>query len=170
MLQLCVFGSQAGPLVMEKRCYLTVFGSCELRRPTLARQIASTQAVSNGKAPESKMIFLTVFGGTRIICPTLAEEYVDLRAAIESGHLELGRWESYLVELEKWQSSAYLSLTLFASLEDAHLPSEDQEVETLALQRHFGRIGEQAGRILEMGVGQRGAARRSIIQEAVLAD
>ena len=97
----------------------------------------------------------------------LAEEFIDLREAIAGGALDLNRWDSYLAELERWQSSAFLSLTLFAGFEMAALPNENDEIESLALQRHLGNIGEDSGRILEMGVGQTGAQRRAVIQQAV---
>jgi hypothetical protein len=63
-----------------------------------------------------------------------------------------------------------MSLTLFAGFEETQLPSEDEEVEGLALQRQFGNVSEQSSRILEMGVGQSGAQRRTVLRQAVLAE
>ena len=46
-----VFGSHEGPLSAEKKCCFTVFGSCELKRPTLARQMITALRVKEGKIP-----------------------------------------------------------------------------------------------------------------------
>jgi hypothetical protein len=170
MLQLCVFGGYEGPLSAEKKCCFTVFGSCELRRPTLARQIIRAGKISEGHVPAPKMIFVTVFGSTEIKSPTLAEEFIDLREAIRNRALDFDRWDFYIAELDRWNSSSLMSLTLFGSFEETHLPTEEEEVEGLALQRHFGALSEESGRILEMGVGQAGAQRRSVVRQAILAD
>ncbi len=168
MLQLCIFGGHAGLLTPEKKCYFTIFGGCELRRPTLAKQIISSEQSDKRNLPTPKMIFITLFGGTDIKCPTLAEEYLDLKAAVESRVLDLNNWDTYISRLDSWQSSSLMSLTLFAAFNETNLPSEDQEVEGLALQRHLGKISEESGRILEMGVGQKGSGRQSVIHQAVL--
>ena len=167
MLQLCIFGGYEGPLAPEKKCCFTVFGGCTLRRPTLARQMIANERVSAGKAPTPRMIFITIFGATNIKCPTLAEEFVDLREAIHNGALDANRWDFYVAELDRWSSSSLMSLTLFGGFEETELPGDDEEIEGLALQRHLGNIGEESGRILEMGVGQSGTQRRSVLQQAM---
>lgn len=167
MLQLCIFGGYEGPLSPEKKCCFTVFGGCTLRRPTLARQMIATERIGQGKAPTPKMIFVTIFGATTIKCPTLAEEFIDLREAVNNGALEADRWDFYVAELDRWNSSSLMSLTLFGGFEETELPSDDEEAEGLALQRHLGNIGEDSGHILELGVGQSGANRRAVLQQAV---
>ncbi len=167
MLQVCAFSGYEGPLRREKKCFLTVFGSSELHRPTLARQLVAARAERDGKTATSKMIFLTFFGSTSIICPTLAEEYLELQQSVDSGSLDLRNWNSYLAELDQFQSSSLMSLTLFGGFDEHSLPSENKEVEGLALQRHLGNISDDSGHILEMGVGSSGAQRNSVVLEAL---
>jgi hypothetical protein len=168
MLQLCIFGGYEGPLSPDKKVFFTLFGGCTLHRPTLARQLLTARSTLQGRAPAPKMIVLTVFGNTAVICPTLAEEFIDLREAVNGGALNMGHWDAYMAELDRWQSAALLSLTLFGGFDEAKLPSDEDEINALALQRHFGNVGEAAGRILEMGVGQSGSQRRAIVQQAVM--
>ncbi|GJM23989.1 MAG: hypothetical protein DHS20C16_04040 [Phycisphaerae bacterium] len=169
MLQLCAFGGYEGPLSREKKCFLTVFGSSDLNRPTVARQLMAARSQKEGKTPASKLIFLTLFGSTSIKCPTLAEEYLDLQQCVENGSLELGDYKNYITELDQYQSSTMMSLTLFASLAEHTLPTENEEVEGLALQRHFGNISDDSGHILELGVGRSGAHRNSVVYQALQA-
>ena len=170
MLQFCVFGGHEGLLSPEKKCFLTVFGGCTLKRPTLARQMMAAQRGAEGRIQRPKMIFITLFGSTSIVCPTLAEEYIDMREAVRGGAIDMERWDFYLAELDRWESSSLMSMTLFGSLSETDVPDEDTEIEGLALQRHFNNIGEESGRILEMGVGQAGSHRRTVIQQAVMAE
>ena len=167
MLQLCVFGGYEGPLSAEKKCCFTVFGGCTLRRPTLARQIITARRVRDGVVATPKMIFVTLFGGTEIKYPTLAEEFVDMREAIRGNVLRPDDWDRYLLDVEQFNSSSLLSLTMFGSFSESELPTEDEEVEGLALQRHFGNLSDSGSRVLETGVGQRGSARHAVIRQAV---
>lgn len=167
MLQLCVFGGYEGPLSREKKCFLTMFGGSELHRPTLARQLIAARAQREGKTGAAKMIFLTFFGATSIKCPTLAEEYLDFQQSVANGSLEMTDWKSYMSDLDDFQSSSLISLTLFGGFAEHDLPSENEEVEGLALQRHFGNISADSGHVLEMGVGQSGAHRNSVVFQAM---
>ena len=128
--------------------------------------------IPNRKKKTSKtlwlwLIFITVFGATEIKSPTLAEEFLDLREAIHTGTLRDGDWDRYLAELDRYQSSALMSLTLFGSFSESELPSDDEEIEGIALQRHFGNITADSGKMLEMGVGQSGSQRHAMIRQAV---
>ena len=60
-----------------------------------------------------------------------------------------------------------MSLTLFGAFSETELPSDDEEIEGLALQRHFGNITADSGKVLEMGVGQSGSQRHALIRQAV---
>jgi hypothetical protein len=169
MLQLCLFSGFEGPLTAERKCYLTIFGGCELRRPTLARQLLALRRADGGHVPTPRTIFITIFGGTSILYPTLAEEYLDLREAVERGQLDPRQIDFLVAELDRWQSSTFLTVTLFASFDEAELPAEEQEIDALALHRHLGRIDSTAGRVLESGIGMRGSQRRAVVQQAALA-
>ncbi len=166
MVHFCIFGGYEGPLSPEKKCCFTLFGGCALRRPTLARQLIAARQIRDGNAPIPKLVFITIFGATEIKCPTLAEEFLDLREAVATGALDPAQWDFYLAELDRWQSSAVMALTLFGAFSESELPAEKDEIESLALQRHLGQIDDDSGRILEMGIGQNGAQRRAIIRQA----
>ena len=91
-----------------------------------------TQKAKDGGAPTPKMIFLTLFGATEIKCPTLAEEFMDLREAVQTGALDINRWDYYMTELDRWRSSSFISFTLFGGFSELELPNEEEEVESLA--------------------------------------
>lgn len=167
MLRFCMFGGYEGPLTPDHRCYVTLFGACELKAPTLARRLIAVRHGETRQARNARQVFVTLFGSTEIKSPTLAEEFIDLKEAVRGGLLDLDRWEQYVAELETVQSRSFLTFTLFGALSETELPSEDEEVESLALQRHFGNIGEDSGRLLEMGVGQAGVNRRTVLHGAL---
>jgi hypothetical protein len=94
MVQVTIFGGHDGRLRYDKWLYITLFGGCELVRPTVARQILmSRQAASPERPKQRKPFFLTLFGGAEITSPTLAEEFIDLRELISSGLLTLSDWD-----------------------------------------------------------------------------
>lgn len=90
-----------------------------------------------------------------------------MREAIQSGALRPEDWDRYQAEVDRFNSSSMLSLTLFGAFSETELPTEDEEIEGLALQRHFGNITADSGRVLEMGVGQSGSQRHAVIRQAV---
>ena len=185
MLQMCVFGGYDGQLGQETKTYFTLFGGCDLKRPTLARELlAMLRARSEVPSPgygenntlpttprprSGRKVVITIFGATEITYPTLAEEFIDLREACHSGQLDINAWDSYMAELAQWQQQNIISFTLFAGFDETNLPSEEAEVESLALQRYLGGISEAAGHMLEMGVGQTGSQRRAVVHQAILA-
>ncbi|HEY3244633.1 MAG TPA: hypothetical protein VGM03_14930 [Phycisphaerae bacterium] len=188
MFQVCIFGGYEGRLLPTKRVLITLFAGAELHRPTLARRLlACRQRQVEGRA--HRVFVLTIFGSTEMRYPTLAEEFLDMREAVRSGALSLTDWDALLGDLrrleaagtggrepqEVWGGRALsddegiVSLTLFGSLEETSLPSEDAEVDALAVQRHLGNIPESAGKVLEFGIGQPEAARRAILRQAIAA-
>ena len=169
MLQWCMFGGYEGQWGPEAKVYFTVFGSSELRRPTLARQLLALRPANTHAPAAGRKIFITIFGATEIKCPTLAEEFIDLHEAIHSGTLDAAQWETHMSELDRRLQGSIASFTLFGGFEETAVPSEDEEVESLALHRHLGNIDEESGRVLELGVGQAGSQRRAVIHQAVMA-
>ena len=170
MLQVCIFGSYEGRLRANKRCFFTLFGAAELRRSTLARRILTGQA-QDRTAPHSRQrhIVITLFGSTEIKAPTLAEEFLDLQEAVRSGALSLHAWDQFTADLARSDEDTLFSLTLFGGFEETGLPGEDEEVDSLALQRHLGNINDSAVQILQMGVGQDDAHRRAVVRQAIAA-
>ena len=136
--------------------------------PALARQLLAMRRENRAEARPGRKVIITIFGGTDITSPPLAEEFIDLREAVRSGALDPNRWDDYMTELAHAEPKTIMSFTLFGGFDEANLPDEDEEVESLALQRHLGNVSEESGRVLEMGVGQGGAQRRAVIHQAVV--
>ena len=143
MFHLCLFGGHGGELSADRKLYLTMFGGCEVLRPTLAKQMLVLRHSGRGRSGPPLHVFITLFGGTDVTAPTLAQEYLDLQNALRAGQLTLEQWDRDIAELGQAFRSA--SLTLFGGFDDAKLPSEDQELEDLALNRHLGYLSDAAG-------------------------
>lgn len=170
MIQVTIFSGHAGQLRYDKLFYLTLFGGCELIRPTVARQMLSQRQAERGQwAPGRKPFFLTIFGGVTIKLPTLAEEFIDLRDTMVSGMLTMEDWERAMGDPVRIES-CIASFTVFGGFDECKLPSENQEIESLAVQRHLGNISDQAGQLLQYGIGLQESERRATLRRAVLAD
>lgn len=169
MIQVTVFSGRSGELRMDSSFYLTLFGRFELTRPTIARQIlAKRQAQRPGHLPSARPFFLTIFGGGTIKSPTLAAEFIDLKETISSGLLEMADWERAMSDLAQGEPILG-SFTLFGGLDESGLPSEAQEIDSLAVQRHLGNIPESASQVLQYGIGQGGSERTATLRRAILA-
>lgn len=169
MIQLCMFSGHEGRWRPDQKLYFTMFGGCALTRPTVARQIlADREWQADPRRSPQRTFFLTVFGGVVIRSPTLSEEFIDLRQILDSGALSLTDYERAIAVLGRSESSIY-PLTVFGGFVECQLPSENVEVDSLALQRHVGNIPDSAGRVLQLGIGQRDAERRATVHRAVLA-
>lgn len=169
MIQVTIFGGHEGQLRYDKWFYLTLFGGCDLIRPTIARQLlARREGDRQAIAPAKKPFFLTLFGGVDIKSPTLAEEFIDLKEMLAGGLLTMGDWERAVANLgrDEW---GVASFTMFGGFDETALPTEDEEIESLAAQRHLGNIPESAGQVLQFGIGQRGSERRATIHRAIQA-
>jgi hypothetical protein len=165
-----MFGGYDGRLRANKRIFLTMFGACELHRPTWARQLLSERARGKGEPERRRHAAITLFGATEIKAPTLAEEFTDLQEAIRSGVLAREDLARFTAGLGDDDGGAIFSLTLFGAFDEVSLPSEDEEVDSLALQQHLGNISDSAARVLQLGVGQSDAHRRAVVQQAVAAN
>jgi len=189
MLKVTIFGGHNGRLGHEGQVYLTIFGACELVRPTIAWQLISQRheeqrgpketapsdswqhrlGLNRGRGSRSKPFFFTIFGGTELKSPTLAEEFMDLREAIQNGLLTLDDVGRSLADLTHAEPSIG-SFTIFAGFDECMLPKEDAEVDSLAVHRHIGNVSERAGGVLQMGIGQRAGERRATIRQALLVE
>lgn len=168
MVNFCMFAGSEGDLSAGKRLYVTVFGGCELRRPTLARQIIEWRR-SGGTGAAFKprtAYFLTLFGGVSITAPTLAEEFLDLQDAIRANLITLEDWDRAIGQLSSGDLVRTASITIFGAFEGASVPDENVELDKLAAMQHLSRIPPEAVQSLMLGVGQRGAQRHAVIREA----
>jgi len=170
MIQVTVFSGHEGMLRCDRLVYLTLFGGCELVRPTLARQLlARRRAGRDPMERPRRPFFFTMFGGTAIKAPTLAQEFLDLREIIGSGVLRAQELDGLLAELDQ-SDGALGSFTLFGGFDECELPSENAEIDSLGIQRHLGNLSEEACRVLQLGIGQRDSERRAAVRRAVLVD
>lgn len=168
MIHITVFSGHDGQLQPDKRFYLTLFGGCDLTRPTVARQLLhERQVAQSGRPTTPPPFFLTIFGGVDIKYPTLTEEFLDLREMLNSGLLTMEDWDRSMAQLGR-SSTNVASFTLFGGFGECELPSEEEEVDSLAVQRHLGNISESAGKVLQFGIGQRGSERVAALRRAFL--
>jgi hypothetical protein len=167
MIQFCIMSGLEARIRPEPKIYVTLMGGCELKRETLARQIlAQRQRKREGKEGPPRQFFLTIMGATEITCPTLAEEFLDLQQLIRTGELSVADWDRALADLGRLDVSI-ASFTLMGAFCECELPSETQEIDSLALQRHLGNISTDAGEVLQHGIGQRDAERYSVVRRAL---
>jgi len=170
MIHFCIMSGYEGLIRPERKIYFTLMGGCDLRRPTVARQIlAQRQNAAQGLPIAPRQFFFTIMGGVDIQCPTLAEEFIDLREMIQSHALSMNDWDQAIADLSKTDASIG-SFTLMGGFSESTLPSEDKEIESLAVQRHLGNISDRAGEVLQYGIGQRDSERRATLRRAVLAE
>ena len=166
MFHFCIMGGREGELTPDQKVCITIFGGCELRRPTLAKQIIESRRRSSAGLPKRSHFFVTICGATELKLPTLAEEYLAMQEAVKSGVLAMGDWDAAMTHLVSDDVFQCDSFTLMGGFGSHELPAENEEVEGLAINRHLGHIPETAGKMLELGVGQRGAQRAAIIRQA----
>ncbi|MFH1748824.1 MAG: hypothetical protein ABIG44_17460 [Planctomycetota bacterium] len=166
MIHLCLFGGQGGQIGDGRKVYMTLFGGCEVRRPTVARQLVEAQQHGQTNSTTTGPFFITFFGGTSVKAPTLAQEYLDLQDALRSGILTMDQWDRTIARVFG-QFRPLGSLTLFGSFDGDELPSEDEELDDMALNRHLGQIPDDAVDLLMPAVGQRGATRTASVRQAL---
>ena len=170
MIHFTIFAGHEGRLRLDGTFYLTMFGGCELIRPTLARHAMTKRELEReGRATRQKPFFLTIFGGAGIKLPTLAEEYLDLQESLGSGLLAMADWERSVTDLTR-SDSLFGSFTLFGGFDEGELPSENEEIEAIALHRHLGNLSDTAGQMLQYGIGRRDAERYATVHRAVNAE
>jgi len=163
-------GGQESQIQPEPKIYITFMGASELRRDTLARQILSKRRREReGRTAPPRQFFLTIMGGTDIRCPTLAEEFIDLQQLIRSGELTPADWDRALRDLGRLDVSIS-SFTLMGGFSECELPSETEEIDSLALQRHMGNITREVGDVLQHGIGKRDGERHATLRRALLVE
>lgn len=167
MFQVCIMSGHEGVIQPEKKFYLTLMGGCDFTRPTVARQIlARKEQMRQGISERPTQFFFTLMGGVDIKSPTLAAEFLDLREMVRSGVLSMSDWDAAVADLGRFDVSIG-SFTLMGGFADGQLPSEANEIDSLALQFHLGNIPEQSLRVLQMGIGQKDPERRATVRRAL---
>ncbi|HZN38437.1 MAG TPA: hypothetical protein VFD82_06515 [Planctomycetota bacterium] len=94
MFHLTVFSATEGELAPARATVFTVFGSAELRGPTVAQQLLHFRAQQLRKPGRWDWLFrseenlaVTIFGATTIHEPTIAEEYSALAGVVRAGRI-----------------------------------------------------------------------------------
>ncbi len=169
MFHATIFSGRSGELRLDGSFYLTLFGGIDLSRPTIARQLLERRQAQRDQRPtHQRPFFLTIFGGGTIKCPTLVAEFIDLRQMISGGLLDISDWERAMADLGRGDA-AFGSFTVFGGFDECKLPTEEEEIDSLAVQRHLGNIPEGAGTVLQYGIGLGGTERTATLRRAVLA-
>ncbi len=169
MIQFCIMGGLDAVIKPESKIYFTLMGGCELRRETLARRLLSQRQRQREGRTIPRQFFITIMGGVDIRCPTLAEEFIDLQQMIRSGELTMTDWDRAMGELGQLDVSIG-SFTLMGGFGECELPSETQEVDSLALQRHMGNITRDASDVLQHGIGKRDGERQATLRRALVVE
>lgn len=163
MVQFCIFGGQGGVVRPDRpRIYCTLFGGCDLRLAPMATLAA---ALRNNRS-RGMPFFFTAFGATEVKRPTLVDEFIDLQEHLRAGTLHPRTWEADMREAAE-QVGHYGSFTIFGGLETSELPSENEELDRMALSYSLGQIGEMSRRLLMTAIGQNGTQRAAAICQAV---
>jgi hypothetical protein len=169
MFKITICGGHEGQFRQERKLYLTLCGACELVRPTLARQLVTDHGMRNDPSRRpARPFFITIMGATEIKYPTLAAEFIDLREMMRSGALSRDAWERGLAEISR-QEGTVGSFTIMAGFDENTLPTEEEEIDSLAIQYHVGNIDDSARRILQSGIGRAGVERGAVIHRAAAA-
>ena len=170
MIRFTIFSGYEGRLRLDGMFYLTLFGGCELVRPTIARHaMVRKELEQDRRAVRQRPFFLTIFGGASIKLPSLTEEFLDLRESLSSHALAMGDWERSVTDLSR-SDSLFGSFTLFGGFVEEDLPSETEEIEAIALHRHLGNLSDTAGQLLQYGIGQHDTERYTTVRRAFLAE
>ncbi len=167
MIHFCICGGHEGEMTSDKRIYITICGGCELKRPTLARQLIEMRERGSKADPSRWRFFFTLFGATELKAPTLAEEFLDLQDAVRAGLLTVDEWDRGIGRLRTMDGLNASSFTLCGGFSTNELPTEDEELDRLALNRHMGHISDSAGRALMLAVGHDGSQRPAAIRRAM---
>lgn len=167
MIQFCIFGGHDGRLSTDPyKLYFTMFGGCKLQMPTIASQILAIQR-SRSQLTTRRMFFVTIFGATEIQLPTLVEEFFDAMHAMQSSAIEPAEWDRLAAQLTADDGLRIGSFTLFAGFDSTEMPSEDQELDRIALAYQLGQINDATRQALMLGIGTRGPQRVGAIRMAL---
>lgn len=169
MVYFSVFGGHDGRLGPGRSIYISVFGGATLTRPPLAAQLIENRANAGDASMEWQYFFFSVFGGATITWPTLAEEYLALCEALHAGALRIEDWDRGSSRTGSVGALRMGSFSVFGGMDSDALPSEDEELDDITLQRHAGRISDVAVQYLMLGVSQGGAHRLAAVRDAVAA-
>lgn len=162
MFHLALFSGTEGVLSPRGGTAFVLFGSAELRTPTLAQRLV--YARERAKRPLSRMdrllgrdqwLLITLFGGTEMIRPTLVEELAALRGLMSSGGVSRTELQGLAdASISPPDLVGGLStLTLFGACVVAR-PSPKKEIAAIDRAAKAGEVDPRARPALESLIGQ----------------
>jgi hypothetical protein len=166
MVRFTIFSGHEGSLGPDGDIYITVFAGSDLERPPLATLAARTRGQPNPDYPAARYTFFTLFGGVEVRWPTIAQEFLALRDALRSGALTLADWDGFVARHGQAGGLRVNAFTLFGGCNGDGVPSEDKELDDLALHRHLGHLTDAALQTLLPAIGQKGALRLAVLRQA----
>lgn len=166
MVHFSVFGGHEGHLNPGRCVYICVFGGASLKRTPAATRLVALRQQSDAPRSGWQHFFFNLFGGTTIKWPTLAEEYLALMDALRARSITMEEWDRGIGQANDLLALRAASFSMFGGVETDALPSEDQELDDLSLQRHTGLIPEPVLERLMLAIGQVGAQRLAAVRQA----
>jgi hypothetical protein len=167
MVRFTIFSGHEGPLGPDGDVYVTVFASSQLERPPLATWAARTRGQPVTGRPPAHYTFFTLFAGVEVRWPTIAQEYLALREALRNGVLTLADWDGFVARHGQAGGLRMNAFTLFGGCCGDGVPSEDKELDDLALHRHLGHLTDAAIQTLLPAIGQKSVLRLAAVRQAV---
>ncbi|QOJ14565.1 MAG: hypothetical protein HRU75_07895 [Planctomycetia bacterium] len=168
MLQFCFCGGYEGQLRPDRpRVYVTIFGACEVKLASMATLASAHERSGRPDGPRRGSYFITFCGGSEVKRITLAEEYCDLLQALRSGAISDPSWEALVTDAYSHSVQNIGSFTLFGGFDISELPTENEELDRLALSHSLGQIADTPRKILMLAIGQDGVQRASSVCQAV---
>lgn len=165
MVHFNVFGGTDGQLELRGSVYINVFGGAKLTRLPFARQVVND--LVNPRTPHGSHFFFCLFGAVTLRWPTLAEETLALLEGLRSGAITTAHWDQAVARQAGASAPDIGSFSIFGGVDSDAIPSEDQELDDLTMQRHLGTLPEAAVETLMLGIGKRGSSRLAVVRQAV---
>lgn len=162
MFHLALFSGTEGVLSPRGGTAFVLFGSAELRTPTLAQRLV--HARERAQSPLSRMdrllgrdqwLLITLFGGTNMVRPTLVEELAALRGLMTSGGVSRAEIQG-LADASVSPPDLVVGLstfTLFGACVVAR-PSAKKEIAAIERAEKAGEVDQRARPLLESLIGQ----------------
>jgi hypothetical protein len=166
MVHFSLFGGHEGQLNPGRCVYICVFGGASLKRSPVAMRLVARHQPGENSRSGWQHFFFNLFGGTTIKWPTLAEEFLALMDALRARTLTMEDWDRGAGQASDLLGLRAASFSMFGGMETDALPSEDQELDELSLQRHTGLIPEPALERLMLAIGHSGAQRLAAVRQA----
>jgi hypothetical protein len=164
MIHFSLFGGQDAILGPGMHFYVNVFGGSTLIRPPLAARVIELRNDPSGVVSAGRYLFFSLFGSVTVKWPTLAEEYLSLLEALRTNCFRIEDWDRALVRHGDGGLRSS-SIAIFGGFDANAVPTEDEELDALSLQRHAGGISDRAADQLLLAIGSVGTQRLAAVRQ-----